>query len=168
MGCNPPASSIHGIFQARTLEWVVISFSKGSSWPRDWTLFSCLAGGFFPTEPPGRPPVKHRLIFLKPFCIYDLFPLLMPSVSFRLGLALGTNSPWSQWFYTKKAYLSFLRIRVTQQSCCSPWSYSVMFSTVSFSCYAQVAKSPNDHQGADIWCKTREFLLPSWSWGSHR
>ena len=35
-----PGSSIHGIFQARVLEWVAISFSRGSSWPRDWTQVS--------------------------------------------------------------------------------------------------------------------------------
>ena len=43
--CSLPGSSIHGIFQARILEWVAISFSKGSSWPRDRTWVSCLAGG---------------------------------------------------------------------------------------------------------------------------
>ena len=36
--CSLPGSSIHGIFQARILEWVAISFSRRSSWPRDWTL----------------------------------------------------------------------------------------------------------------------------------
>ena len=36
--CSPPGSSIHGIFQARVLEWVAIAFSRGSSWLRDWTL----------------------------------------------------------------------------------------------------------------------------------
>ena len=40
MDCSPPGSSVHGIFQARILEWVVISFSRGSSWPRDWTQVS--------------------------------------------------------------------------------------------------------------------------------
>ena len=35
MYCSPPGSSIHGIFQARILEWVAISFSMGSSQPRD-------------------------------------------------------------------------------------------------------------------------------------
>ena len=40
-------SSIHGIFQARMLEWVAISFSRGSSRPRDWTWVSCTAGRFF-------------------------------------------------------------------------------------------------------------------------
>ena len=42
MDCSPPESSVHGILQARILEWVVISSSRGSSWPRDWTLVSCL------------------------------------------------------------------------------------------------------------------------------
>ena len=34
--CSPPSSSVHGILQGRILEWVVIPFSRGSSWPRDW------------------------------------------------------------------------------------------------------------------------------------
>ena len=37
MDCSPPGLSIHGIFQARVLEWIAISFSRGSSWPRDRT-----------------------------------------------------------------------------------------------------------------------------------
>ena len=37
MNCNLPGSSVHGTFQARILEWVAISFSRGSSWPRDQT-----------------------------------------------------------------------------------------------------------------------------------
>ena len=47
MDCSPPGSSVQGIFQARTLEWVAISFSRGSSQPRDWTWVSCTAGRFF-------------------------------------------------------------------------------------------------------------------------
>ena len=49
------AFSTHGIFQARLLEWVAISFSRGSSRPRDGTCISCLACGFFTAEPPGKP-----------------------------------------------------------------------------------------------------------------
>ena len=45
-------SSVHGISQARILEWVAISFSSGS---RTWTRISCIAGGFFTTELPGIP-----------------------------------------------------------------------------------------------------------------
>jgi len=42
MDCSPPGSSVHGILQARILEWVAISFSRGSSPPRDQTHISCI------------------------------------------------------------------------------------------------------------------------------
>ena len=42
--CSPPSSSVHGILQARVLEWVAISFSRGSSQPRDRTQVSLIAG----------------------------------------------------------------------------------------------------------------------------
>ena len=44
---SPPGSSVHGILQARILEWVAIPFSRGSSWPRDWTQVSWIARGSF-------------------------------------------------------------------------------------------------------------------------
>ena len=47
MDYSPPGSSVHGILQSRVLEWVAILFSRGFSWPRDWTLVSCIAGRFF-------------------------------------------------------------------------------------------------------------------------
>ena len=58
MDCSPPGSSVQGIFQARVLEWVAISSSKWSSWPRDPTHVSCItciAGKLFTTEPSGKP-----------------------------------------------------------------------------------------------------------------
>ena len=55
LDCSPPGSSLLGIFQARILEWFAISFSKGSSWPRDRTQVSCIVGGFLTTEPAGKP-----------------------------------------------------------------------------------------------------------------
>ena len=45
--CSPPGSSLHGILQARILEWVAISFSRGSSQPRDRTQVSCIASRCF-------------------------------------------------------------------------------------------------------------------------
>ena len=42
MDCSPPGSSVPGILQARILEWVVISSSRGHSWPRDQTGVSCI------------------------------------------------------------------------------------------------------------------------------
>ena len=47
MDFSPPGSSVHGVLQARILEWVAISFSRGSSQPRDQTRVSRVAGRFF-------------------------------------------------------------------------------------------------------------------------
>ena len=47
-------SSVHGILQARILEWVAIPSFRISSWPRDWTHISCIAGRFFTPELPGK------------------------------------------------------------------------------------------------------------------
>ena len=43
MDCSPPGSSVHGILQARILEWVAISYSRGSSQPRDGTRVTCVS-----------------------------------------------------------------------------------------------------------------------------
>ena len=68
MDCSPPGSSVHGIFQARILEWVAMPSSRGSSKPRDRTRVSSTAGRLFtvlatrealwmgtPSPDPGRP-----------------------------------------------------------------------------------------------------------------
>ena len=47
MDCNLSGCSVHGIFQARVLEWIAISFSRGSSRPRNRTWVSCIAGRHF-------------------------------------------------------------------------------------------------------------------------
>ena len=57
MDCSLPGSFIHGIFQARILEWVAISFSRGSSRPRDRTRVSCTADSLL-----SEPPVKSSLV----------------------------------------------------------------------------------------------------------
>ena len=43
LDCSPPGPSVYGTFQARTLEWVAISFSRGSSWPSDQSHVSCIS-----------------------------------------------------------------------------------------------------------------------------
>ena len=58
MDCSPLGSSVHGILQARILEWAAVPSSRGSSQPRDLShvsYCSCIAGNFFTTEPPGKP-----------------------------------------------------------------------------------------------------------------
>ena len=53
-----PVLSVHGILQARILEWVAVPFSRGSSQYRGQTLHSRQI--FFLTEPPGKPNTVHR------------------------------------------------------------------------------------------------------------
>ena len=69
VGCNPPGSPVHGIFPARILEWVAISFSRGSSWPRDRThvfCISCTSDEFFTAELLGKPSwVQEALITIE-------------------------------------------------------------------------------------------------------
>ena len=62
---SPPGSSVHGISQAKIMEWVAISFSKGSSQPRDQTCVICI--GWHISLPPNHPgsPVRHYTVFKK-------------------------------------------------------------------------------------------------------
>ena len=58
MDHSPPGFCVHGMFQARILEWIAISAFRGYSQPRDETYvsyISCTAGRFFTTESPGKP-----------------------------------------------------------------------------------------------------------------
>ena len=56
MGCSPLGSSVHGILQTRTLEWVAMPSSRGSSQPRDWTWVFHVAGRFFIVWPTREAP----------------------------------------------------------------------------------------------------------------
>ena len=120
MDCNPPVSSVSGIFQARILEWGAISSSRESSQPRDWTCISmtpALAGGFFTTEPSGNPlfhlywptisnrfPVTDTWIFLDFFffyfkCCRIIFSLTMSSLTLSqdklTALIIGAAQFWN-------------------------------------------------------------------------
>ena len=61
LDCSLPGSSVRGIFQARILEWVAISFSRGSSWSRDWTQSPTLQADTLPSEPPGKPKFSLKM-----------------------------------------------------------------------------------------------------------
>ena len=65
MDCSPPGSSIHGILQAKILEWVVISLSRGSFQPRDWTWVSHITGRCFTVWT-----TREALLFAKIVCIW--------------------------------------------------------------------------------------------------
>ena len=70
--CSLPGSSVHGILQARVLEWVATPSSRGSSRPRDRTLASfgsCVAGESSITEPLGKPAQHHSSVLCVSACL---------------------------------------------------------------------------------------------------
>ena len=73
MNGSLPGSSVHGIVQARTLEWVAMPSSRGFSQPRDRTCLSCTAGWFFTTEPLGKPQVHSCPYIIAFFLLFLLF-----------------------------------------------------------------------------------------------
>ena len=89
MHLSPPGSSVHGIFLVRILEWVAVSFSRGSSQPRDRTHvshLSCTAGRFYTTEPQS-----------KPGCLGQHFPECTYSLDHELALFRNAHlaTTWS-------------------------------------------------------------------------
>ena len=80
--CSLPGSSVSGIFQARVLEWVAISFSRGSSWPRDRTqvsYVSCIADKFFTTSNTLEAST-HSTATSQPCTLRNLFKLSEPQL----------------------------------------------------------------------------------------
>ena len=71
MDCSPPGSSVHGLLQARTLEWFAMPSSRGSSNPEMEPWSPALQAGSFPSEPPGKPtlPVSRSLILASAICL---------------------------------------------------------------------------------------------------
>ena len=88
MTCSLPGSSVRGILQARILEWVAVTFSRGSSWRRDWTrvsCVSCMTGRFFTTSATWEAPGLLRSVsVLKHFRISYIFSLTSSLVILRL------------------------------------------------------------------------------------
>ena len=83
--CNPPGSAVHGIPQAGILEYVVISFSRESFWPMDWTQVSCTADRFF-TVWATREALDYGF-----FCLKVLLLLLLS----RFSCARLCATPWT-------------------------------------------------------------------------
>ena len=95
MDCNLPGSSVHGIYQARILEWVIISFSRGSSPPRDQTDVSGTANEFLPLNHQGSPQHSKTQVGQKQngvlfcFCIkLKINPGISLSIQGRLRLPM--------------------------------------------------------------------------------
>ena len=109
MDCSLPGSSVHGISQARILEWVVISFSRGSAQPRDRTSFSCIGRQILYYWATWEAPVGHYDLcyatqtypsWQDQGLISDLKILLLPSNVLRIYQFILKLSQYSQQFST--------------------------------------------------------------------
>ena len=77
MDCSLPGSSVHGILQARILEWVAIPFSRGSSNPGIEPRSPVLLADSLPAEPPGEPQGPFRPQAIHPSNFVDICPILL-------------------------------------------------------------------------------------------
>ena len=98
MDFSPPGSSVHGIFQARILEWIAISFSRVSSQPRDWTWVSCITGSFFLLSEPHTGDT-HKCYVLKilhvPYLQLLWFIYISASSNSRISALVWLSCYWS-------------------------------------------------------------------------
>ena len=95
--CSPPGSSIHGILQARILEWVAISFSRGSSRPRDQTWVSHILGRRFTILVTREVPLIIKEMQIKTIVRYHLTPVQMTIIKIckiiRAGKGVKKREP---------------------------------------------------------------------------
>ena len=161
MDYSLPGSSVHGIFQARILEWVDISFSRGSFWPRVQTWVSCsscIAGRFFTAEPSGKP--RYLMWLVARSCLTLCDPMgCSPSGSSVHGILQARTQDWIPVPSSRGSSQSRDWTRVSCISCNCKWNlYPLSY-----------LGSPNPAiWGCDVWgCNshletTRETIL---HWG---
>ena len=90
--CNPTDCTVHGILQARILEWVAYSFSRGSSRPRNRTGISCIAGRFF-TSWAIREVIFHGNEFTV-LVLESLFKIFYLLLGYLVSFCFSTISPF--------------------------------------------------------------------------
>ena len=103
MDCGLSGSSVHGIFQARILEWVAISFGRGSSRPMDWTCVFCIFCLLYPCATWETPVVGYCACKLSLFFFSDQFSFI-PQVLPCLFL-----SPWRLSWLSRRHQVFLLR-----------------------------------------------------------
>ena len=116
MDCGPPGSSVHGILQASILGWVATPSSRRSSQPRDRTLVSWTAGGFFTSRPNREACIKRYQVWF-PCAIQYILDASLFYMQFINLIPLIYSSPipsllWEPqvWFYIYE-FFSALHIR---------------------------------------------------------
>ena len=118
MDCSPLGSSVHRILQARILEWVAISFSRGSSQPRDRTQVSRIAGrcfNYWATREAG----VYSYVSTRASCLTHIYPFSIPSREGSPAPNLGkckihlSNQGYQNWSAFPTRMMLLLRTRET-------------------------------------------------------
>ena len=128
---RPKGSSVHGILQARILEGVAVSFPRGSSWPRDPTRVSCIAGRFFtPSATTWEAPLPLQIItrswvelpvpYGSPLLvIYFIKSSMYPLIPNTTSSAISEG--WAFWTHTCVQFQLHLLRNPGPSSLQSPW-----------------------------------------------
>ena len=121
MDCSLPCSSVHGILQARILEWAAISFSRGSSQPRDWTRVSHIAGRHFTLW--AWRVFKHKYIFKYThiytcicICIYNALHILNIKLTLMLLCQPFFQGSMKHSSFAHFSQVSFPKVVLARQS----------------------------------------------------
>ena len=102
--CDPMDYTVHGILQARIVEWVAFPFPRGSSQPKDGTQVSCIAGRFFTSRATKETPL-YQVMGSIHFLIYTLFSW----IRFIWSLGLRDYSPVTSSVHSSPPLLSQFR-----------------------------------------------------------
>ena len=111
--CNPMDCTVHGILQARILEWVAFPFASGSPQPRDRTQVSHIAGRFLPAEPQGKPNHQTNVGLIPLICKGNFFQICASMLSKEYTNTLTEasshlpNYHWTPWPHIPNLLLFF-------------------------------------------------------------
>ena len=130
MDGSPPGSSVHEILQARTLDWVAISFFRGSSQPRDWTQVSHIAGRFFTIWASRKSPPHWLCFIIKELGFYkkcfdhrmqEKFWFPFHSSVFHINKAWVIDFTWPVFWKTTLAHEAWRRKEETREQSQLHW-----------------------------------------------
>jgi len=135
MDCTLPGSSVRGILQARILEWVSISLSKGFSRPRDGTQISCIAGRFFTDWARREAPV---LLYIQRFIL-----LILNGQGSRQSLRVGKNENVKTQPYQSSRFLTTFIVKSRKSLQMQIWAKPSCPLTPDFSQHFGVVPKPS-------------------------
>ena len=144
MDCSPPGSSVHGILQARILEWIAISFSRGSSRPRNRTWVSSIGGKLFVIWASRETTIHHRV-----------------SGNLFSG-ACGVSGPWTAYSTAFQSLFTSWNLKTSELCPCVYylfcWNLTLLHFSASCLCVCVCVKSL---QLCPILCDLMDCSLPS-------